>query len=104
MPTWEEFVKDVEELKRKYGDHVRIATFPSPDRTAASRPSAAEDKPLDLHFDLKPKDIKAYLDRYAIQQDEAKKAKRIKKVKPDGTRGNFFIGLKLPFEFFVGLI
>ena len=68
MPTWEEFLKDVDALKRKYGDDLRIGTIPSPDVTAAAQPAAAEDKPLDLHFDLKPKDIKTYLDRYAIQQ------------------------------------
>jgi hypothetical protein len=33
------------------------------------------------------------------EQDEARKAKRIKKVKPDGARGYFFIGLKLPCKF-----
>ena len=32
------------------------------------------DEPLNLNFDLKPKDIKAYLDQYVIKQDEAKKA------------------------------
>ncbi|MYI93798.1 AAA domain-containing protein [Candidatus Poribacteria bacterium] len=31
-------------------------------------------KTFDLKFDLKPKDIKEYLDRYVIKQDEAKKA------------------------------
>jgi ATP-dependent Clp protease ATP-binding subunit ClpX len=74
MPTWEEFLKDMDALKHKYGDDLRVQAFQSPDVTAASRPTDAQDHPLDLHFDLKPKDIKAYLDRYAIQQDEAKKA------------------------------
>ena len=31
-------------------------------------------KTFDLKFDLKPKEIKQYLDRYVIKQDEAKKA------------------------------
>ncbi|CAI8030619.1 ATP-dependent Clp protease ATP-binding subunit ClpX [Geodia barretti] len=36
--------------------------------------SAPEKKTFDLKFDLKPKEVKQYLDRYVIKQDDAKKA------------------------------
>ena len=35
---------------------------------------APEKKTFDLKFDLKPKEVKQYLDRYVIKQDDAKKA------------------------------
>ncbi len=77
IPTAEELQKEFETfVKDKYGGTVRFITpkvNPSTSTTNdADVPSSKET--FDLKFDLKPKDIKSYLDRYIIRQDEAKKA------------------------------
>lgn len=74
MPTSEELRREFEEfLKQKYGDNITVvqqeARYVDDDQ---ERPE--EDAKLELDFNLKPKEIKAYLDRYVIKQDEAKKA------------------------------
>ncbi len=77
IPTIEEITREIEGLQRKYGDRVRISMF-SPkglvdlDDAPSEEEPDERDKPFE--FNYKPKDIKAYLDRYVIQQDEAKKA------------------------------
>jgi endopeptidase Clp ATP-binding regulatory subunit ClpX len=76
IPTPEEIEKEFQDfVQRKYGGNVRVvnaaAGEPSPEaQTEAPEPK----KTFDLKFDLKPKEIKQYLDRYVIKQDEAKKA------------------------------
>ena len=76
IPTPEEIEKEFQEfVQQKYGGSVRLinasANEPSPEGEA----EAPEPKQtFDLKFDLKPKEIKQYLDRYVIKQDEAKKA------------------------------
>ena len=77
IPTPEELQKEFEDLvKQKYGGNVRLVM-------AGAQPTAAETtdeeppepkRTFDPKFDLKPREIKQYLDRYVIQQDEAKKA------------------------------
>ncbi len=47
------------------------ATPPQPDATGETAPAEAPAAAFDFHY--KPADIKAYLDRYVIRQDEAKK-------------------------------
>ena len=76
IPTPEEIEKEFQEfVQQKYGGSVRLinasAGEPSPE-TEDEGPEPI--KTFDLKFDLKPKEIKKYLDRYVIQQDEAKKA------------------------------
>ncbi len=76
IPTPQEIEKEFQEyLEKKYGGTVRVmnatANEPTPDGEAeAPEPK----KTFDLKFDLKPREIKQYLDRYVIKQDEAKKA------------------------------
>ena len=79
IPTEEEIEKDFQEFfRKKYGDGYSVSLgrvagpHVSPDQTAEEPPEPQ--KTFDLKFDLKPKDIKKYLDRYVIKQDEAKKA------------------------------
>ncbi len=79
IPTEEEIEKDFQEFfKKKYGDGFSVSLgrvagpHVSPDQTEGEPPEPQ--KSFDLKFDLKPKDIKKYLDRYVIKQDEAKKA------------------------------
>lgn len=79
LPTPEEIEKEFQEFfQKKYGDGVSVrlgyvgSEQGSPEQTGAEPPEPQ--KTFDLKFDLKPKDIKKYLDRYVIKQDEAKKA------------------------------
>jgi len=76
IPTPEEIEKEFQEfVQQKYGGSVRLinasAGEPSPE---AEEEGPEPKKTFDLKFDLKPKEIKQYLDRYVIKQDEAKKA------------------------------
>jgi ATP-dependent Clp protease ATP-binding subunit ClpX len=60
---------------KKYGDRVRLGILsaaPDQARTADEGTKTTE-RPLDLRFDYLPRDIKEYLDRYVIRQDNAKK-------------------------------
>lgn len=82
IPTQEEMQKELqdfkESLEKKYGVGIGIQLgnvtggHVSPDATQDDTPEPQ--KTFDLKFDLKPKDIKQYLDRYIIKQDDAKKA------------------------------
>jgi ATP-dependent Clp protease ATP-binding subunit ClpX len=78
-PSWpnpDELRKDMEEFfTHKYGDRVRLGVLtaqPEQARTAEEG-DPTQDAPLDLKFDYLPRDIKNYLDRYIIRQDDAKK-------------------------------
>jgi endopeptidase Clp ATP-binding regulatory subunit ClpX len=82
IPTEKELQKEIEEfqenLQKKYGSGVNFQL--GFERRQQGAPGSTEEeapepqKTFDLKFDLKPKEIKQYLDRYIIQQDEAKKA------------------------------
>ena len=76
IPTPEEIEKEFQEFwQKKYGGTVRLTNVSASE--PASEAQAEEPEPkktFDLNFDLKPKEIKQYLDRYVIKQDEAKKA------------------------------
>ena len=78
IPTIEEIQKEFEDfVKRKYGGTVNFTMSQAkPDTTTTddTSTSAPEKKTFDLKFDLKPKEVKQYLDRYVIKQDDAKKA------------------------------
>lgn len=82
FPTQEEMQKELQEfeenLRKKYGVGIGVRLGDvtggnvSPDTSEEEAPEPQET--FDLKFDLKPKDIKQYLDRYVIKQDDAKKA------------------------------
>lgn len=78
-PGPEEIGKKLEEfIKKQFGDKVTFSSFRDPFTPAAEPPeptpeSEEEENPSWLNFRYKPKDIKAYLDKYVIRQDEAKK-------------------------------
>ena len=78
IPTVDEIQKEFEDfVKRKYGGTVNFTMSqarPATSTTDDTRASAPETKSFDLKFDLKPKEVKQYLDRYVIQQADAKKA------------------------------
>jgi len=75
-PNPDELRRDMEEFfSRKYGDKVRLgvlSTQPDQARTA-DEGTEPEEAPVDLQFEYLPRDIKNYLDRFVIQQDNAKK-------------------------------
>ena len=79
FPSPEEMEKEFQEFfQKKYGDNlnVRLGFVGGQQGTIEHTETEIPEpqKTFDLKFDLKPKDIKKYLDRYVIKQDEAKKA------------------------------
>src|SRR3954454_23020867 len=63
-------------MKTNFGDKVAFTTYTEPQTAEAE--AAAEEKPRadtdeQFVFNFLPRDIKAHLDRFVIQQDEAKK-------------------------------
>ncbi len=75
FPSPEELKSKLSEfMKTNFGDKVSFATFTQPQTAETGeepKPAAPSDAPFDFHF--LPRDIKAHLDRFVIQQDEAKK-------------------------------
>jgi ATP-dependent Clp protease ATP-binding subunit ClpX len=75
-PNPDELRKDMEEFfSKKYGDRVQLGILnaqPDQARTADEGTETVPDA-LDLKFDYLPRDIKNYLDRFVIRQDNAKK-------------------------------
>lgn len=78
FPNPEEVQKEFEDfVKQRFGNQVQIFTNsvgPQADKDVESFEDMDDDKEHALDFNMKPKDIKAYLDQYVIRQDEAKKA------------------------------
>jgi ATP-dependent Clp protease ATP-binding subunit ClpX len=69
-PTPEEFQRQLQEFMRQHLAHA------APPKTDLSGAPEAPDEPAlekDFSFDKKPRDVKAYLDRFVIKQEEAKK-------------------------------
>src|SRR5213596_635398 len=72
-PSPEEFQRQLNEFMRQ---HFSGATAPpSAQSETAGEPEEPPGKPSedDFKFDHKPRDVKAYLDRFVIKQEEAKK-------------------------------
>ena len=82
FPKPEEIQKEFEEFVRKrFGDQVQVISQEVRSGEGADEEDLAADagqnfKDLEtvLEFDYKPKDVKEYLDRFVVGQDEAKKA------------------------------
>ena len=76
VPNPEELQRKLQEfMKSQYGDKVVFANV-APQTEAAQTNETTTDtkeKTYNFEFDFKPRDIKIYLDRFVIQQDEAKK-------------------------------
>jgi ATP-dependent Clp protease ATP-binding subunit ClpX len=75
-PNPDELRKDMEEFfSKKYGDQVKLGVLSAePDQArTADDGTETKDAPLDLRFDYLPRDIKKYLDRFVVKQDNAKK-------------------------------
>ncbi len=68
-----------EEFQRQFRDFMRQHLSPGPadipetDSAGAASPPAEPAETNAFHFDSRPRDVKAYLDRFVIRQEEAKK-------------------------------
>src|SRR5882724_2250204 len=71
-PSPEEFQRQLSEFVRQ---HFQNARGPAPEANHVEAPPSGEGKPKadPFDFDYKPREVKAYLDRFVIRQDEAKK-------------------------------
>ncbi len=72
-----EIQKDINEyVSRKYGRRFQIAGFGPVPEPAAEKGEEGETETqagvAAIHFDMKPGELKAYLDEYLVKQDEAK--------------------------------
>ncbi|MBA3962848.1 MAG: AAA family ATPase [Chthoniobacterales bacterium] len=75
FPSPEELQAKLSEfMKSNFGDKVTFASFAQPERAEVGDEEEPP-KPIEdgFVFDFLPRDIKAHLDRFVIQQDEAKK-------------------------------
>ena len=75
LPSPDEIQKKLSEfMKKEFGDRVVFAQ-PQTERSETSSPvDDAKRKEIDFDFHLKPKDVKAHLDRFVIRQEDAKRA------------------------------
>src|ERR1039457_3843627 len=72
-PSPEEFQRQMSEFMRQHLQGARGQ--PAPEAETASTPESPEPqaKPDQFEFKYKPREVKEYLDRFVIKQDEAKK-------------------------------
>jgi len=78
FPTPEELQKELREfLKKNFGDAVQDVKLVYPnadsDENGSKETKNKQENEFDFNFKLKPKEVKAYLDKYVIKQDDAKK-------------------------------
>jgi ATP-dependent Clp protease ATP-binding subunit ClpX len=71
-PSPEEFQRQLQEFMRQ---HLSSGPLPKnePSGTSDTPPPAPEPPQNEFSFDRKPRDVKSYLDRFVIKQEEAKK-------------------------------
>jgi len=72
-----EIQKDISDyLAKKYGRRIQFAGFaPIPEPAGEKTDEGEKEKksePLSINFDMKPEELKSYLDEYLVRQDEAK--------------------------------
>ena len=72
-PSPEEFQKQVSDFMRQQLGGLRGAPFARASAAAGSESAPGKTPEPEFRFDQKPRDVKEYLDRFVIQQDEAKK-------------------------------
>jgi endopeptidase Clp ATP-binding regulatory subunit ClpX len=72
-PSPEEFQRQLQEFIRQHFQGGQAAGFVQPDSNEPAAEKPAEPSGGEFRFDYKPRDVKAYLDRFVIKQEEAKK-------------------------------
>ena len=74
----DEIQKDISEyISKKYGMKFKIAAFGAAPEAARDKgeeevTESKTDEVASIHFDMKPGELKAYLDEYMVRQDDAK--------------------------------
>jgi endopeptidase Clp ATP-binding regulatory subunit ClpX len=76
LPSPDEIQKKLSEfMKKEFGDRVVFAGAPQAETVETGAPGEElKRKRIEFDFNLKPKDVKAHLDRFVIRQEDAKKA------------------------------
>ncbi|PYK59352.1 MAG: ATP-dependent protease [Verrucomicrobia bacterium] len=72
-PSPEEFQRQLQEFMRQHLPSGNVSSFTRPETSDASEGSHPESNSEVFKFDYKPRDVKAYLDRFVVKQEEAKK-------------------------------
>src|SRR5712671_5905661 len=72
-PSPEEFQRQLQAFMRQHFPAGTAPNFAGPDITHAPEKADPDAQPPDFEFNYKPRDVKVYLDRFVIKQDEAKK-------------------------------
>jgi endopeptidase Clp ATP-binding regulatory subunit ClpX len=77
FPSQQDIEKDISEyLEKKYGDRVKIVGFHAQPELEIGSTVPDDETPKDkipyIDFDIKPEELRAYLDEYVVRQDEAK--------------------------------
>src|SRR5947208_9966897 len=72
-PSPEEFQRQLQEFMRQHLPGGNVSSFTRPDTSDAPEGSHPESNSEAFKFDYKPRDVKAYLDRFVVKQEEAKK-------------------------------
>ena len=72
-PTPEEFQRQLSELMRQHFQGGNATLFPKAESAGAAEEPPDRPTEAAFKFDYKPREVKAYLDRFVIKQEEAKK-------------------------------
>ena len=77
MPTPEEFQKQLSDFMKEHFSGFPLSGFgpTGKNQSSAAPPEESKERSIEdlKSFEYRPKDVKAYLDRFVIKQDEAKK-------------------------------
>jgi hypothetical protein len=69
----DEFQRQLQEFMRKHFHGSPLPGFTQTEESGKAGLDPDEADKNDFDFDYKPRDVKAYLDRFVIKQEEAKK-------------------------------
>src|SRR5207302_364451 len=72
-PTPEEFQRQLGDLMRQHFKGTKIAAFPGVEQEIEAEEPPAETPEEEFKFEHKPREVKDFLDRFVIKQEEAKK-------------------------------
>ena len=74
FPDPKELEKELSEfLTKKFGDNIKLTTpVVVPQVEVSDRVEHHDSSPKEIHFNLKPEELVAYLDQFIIKQDQAK--------------------------------
>src|SRR5437870_2567569 len=72
-PSPEEFQRQLQAFMRQHFPAGTAPNFAGPDASHAPDMADPDAQQSDFEFNYKPRDVKAYLDRFVIKQEEAKK-------------------------------